>query len=132
MKHIEKDDIEHENNNQKEYFYEDIFRIYKYKLRKIRNHDKFKSSAEKLYNLVEQNQKQEISKKSFMILMTKVLKFILPIFNYDEFGTYLENHWTLISKKLFFLILVLILSILQFFSNLFSNFAISAQSTLIY
>ena len=66
---------------------------YKYKLSLIEKKDEFKRIYEKFWNLLPKTFEGDISKESFTCLLSKILKILLPLFNYKEIPKYCEGIW---------------------------------------
>lgn len=76
-----------------------IFQIYKYKLTKLRRNYDLNYEMQKFWNLLPHTSEGEIKKINFIFLFTKILKFLLPIYNFNEINTFLESEWVLLSKE---------------------------------
>lgn len=79
--------------------YEDIFKIYKFKLKKLKDNFYLKPKLENYWDLLIKNHKNLIDKVEFLKLFVKIYKVILPIFNYGEIIPFLESEWALLSKE---------------------------------
>ena len=66
---------------------------YKYKLSLIENKDEFKQIYEKFWNLLPKTFEGDISKESFVCLLSKILKILLPLFNYSQIPKYCDGIW---------------------------------------
>ena len=78
-----------------------ILKIYNFKLAKMRDNLNINVSIQNFWNLLEHTSEGEIEKKSFLLIFSKIYKLILPIYNYDEIATHLDNEWLLSSKGKF-------------------------------
>ena len=66
---------------------------YKYKLSLIEKKYEFKRIYEKFWNLLPKTFEGDISQESFTCLFSKILKILLPLFNYKEIPKYCEGIW---------------------------------------
>jgi adenylate kinase family enzyme/YHS domain-containing protein len=76
-----------------------IFQIYKHKLTKLRRNYELICEMQKFWNLLPHTPEGEIEKINFIFLFSKILKFLLPIYNFNEINTFLESEWILLSKE---------------------------------
>ena len=67
---------------------------YKYKLSLIQKMDEFHQIYEKFWNLLPKTFEGDISKESFICLISKILKILLPLFNHSQIPKYCEGVWT--------------------------------------
>ena len=67
---------------------------YKYKLSLIKKMDEFQQIFDKYWNLLPKTFEGDITKESFIKLITKILKVLLPIFNYSQIPKYCNGVWT--------------------------------------
>ena len=67
---------------------------YKYKLSLIEKMDEFQQIFDKYWNLLPKTFEGDITKESFIKLITKILKVLLPIFNYSQIPKYCNGVWT--------------------------------------
>ena len=67
---------------------------YKYKLSLIEKLDEFKQIYEKFWNLLPKTFEGDISKESFISLISKILIVLLPEFNHIQIPKYSEGIWT--------------------------------------
>lgn len=78
--------------------FEEVFKIYKFKLQKLQKYSIIKKLIEKFWILLSHNFEGEIEKESFIMLFKKIYRVILPYFNHGEIYSFLEGEWILISK----------------------------------
>lgn len=99
-----KDNISHEQTfifkNDKNYSvgFEEVFKIYKFKLEKLKKFYPIKKSIEKFWLLLTYNFEGEIDKENFINLFKKIYRVILPIFNHIEIPSFIEGEWNLVNK----------------------------------
>ena len=67
---------------------------YKYKLSLIRKLDEFETIYDKFWELLPKTFEGDISKESFVSLISKILKILLPLFNYGQIPKYADGIWT--------------------------------------
>ena len=73
--------------------FENVKLIYKYQLNQIGKMDNFERIYDKLWKLLPQTFEGEISKASFISLLTKILKVLLPLFNHPQINKFTEGIW---------------------------------------
>lgn len=78
--------------------FEEMFKIYKFKLHKLRNFYSIKKVIEKFWLLLTHNFNGEIEKDSFIMLFGKIYRLILPIFNHKEIYSFLDGEWNILNK----------------------------------
>ncbi len=78
--------------------FDEVYKIYKFKLQKLKNYFPIKKVVEKFWFLQSHNFEGEIEKDSFVRLLRKIYRVILPYFNYGEINSFLEGEWSLLSK----------------------------------
>jgi len=78
--------------------FEEVFKIYKFKLHKLRKYYTIKKNIEKFWMLLNHNFEGEIEKESFINLFKKIYRVILPIFNHTEIYSFLDGEWSILSK----------------------------------
>lgn len=78
--------------------FDEVFKIYKFKLHKLKRHSSIKNIIEKFWNLLNRNFEGEIEKECFINLFRKIYRVILPYFNHGEIYAFLEGEWLLINK----------------------------------
>ena len=78
--------------------FENVKLIYKYQLNQIGKMDNFERIYDKFWKLLPQTFEGEISKLSFITLITKILKVLLPLFNYTQINKYVEGLWIKYTK----------------------------------
>ena len=78
--------------------FDEVFKIYKFKLLKLQKFSSIKKLIEKFWNLLNHNFEGEVDKESFIMLFRKIYRVILPYFNHGEIYSFLEGEWMLISK----------------------------------
>ena len=66
---------------------------YKYKLSLIRKMDEFETIYDKFWDLLPKTFEGDISKESFISLISKILKILLPLFNHGQIPKYCEGIW---------------------------------------
>lgn len=79
--------------------FQQVFRIYQYKLNKTRSNFYLQNEIEKFWHLLDHTSEGEIEKKSYLTLFHKIYKLFLPFFNHEEISLFLENEWLLHSKR---------------------------------
>jgi hypothetical protein len=79
--------------------FKDIYRLYKYKLSKLKDYNNIKQIMKKFWELLDKNFEGEIEKTHFMNLFTRVYKLLLPSYNHAEIPNFLEGEWHLHRKK---------------------------------
>ena len=78
--------------------FEKVKLIYNYQLNQIRKKDNFEQIFDKFWKLLPQTFEGEISKASFISLATKILKILLPLFNYSQINRFCEGIWLKYTK----------------------------------
>ena len=78
--------------------FENVKLIYKYQLNQIGKMDNFERIYDKFWKLLPQTFEGEISKLSFITLATKILKILLPLFNYNQINKYADGLWIKYTK----------------------------------
>ena len=78
--------------------FENVKLIYIYQLNQIRKKDNFEQIYDKFWKLLPQTFEGEISKASFITLATKILKILLPLFNYSQINRFCEGIWLKYTK----------------------------------
>jgi hypothetical protein len=78
--------------------FDEVYKIYKFKLLKLQKFSSIKKLIEKFWNLLNHNFEGEVEKESFIMLFRKIYRVILPYFNHGEIYSFLEGEWMLISK----------------------------------
>lgn len=78
--------------------FDEVFKIYKFKLHKLQKFSLIKKYIEKFWNLLNHNFEGEIEKETFIMLFKKIYRVILPYFNHGEIHSFLEGEWILINK----------------------------------
>ena len=71
---------------------------YKYQLNQIRNLFNFKQIYDKFWKLLPHTFEGEISKSSFISLYSKILKVLLPLFNYPQINKFCDGLWIKYTK----------------------------------
>jgi len=87
-----------EEHPENEIMFNQVFKIYKFKLDKIRIYYDSQSQIEKFWQLLDKNFEGEIEKKSFVLLFSKIYKLILPVYNHNEIESFIEDEWKLSTK----------------------------------
>jgi hypothetical protein len=95
MMQVEDFPVEHIVTDQ----FKDIYRLYKYKLTKLKEHGNISNILKKFWNLLEKNFQGEIEKSQFMAIFGRIYKLLLPIYNHSEIPNFLEGEWQLHRKK---------------------------------
>jgi hypothetical protein len=78
--------------------FEEVYKIYRFKLEKLRNYTPIKKAIEKFWNLLPHDFEGNMEKDNFITLFKKIYRLILPYFNYNEIQEFLEGEWSLINK----------------------------------
>ena len=78
--------------------FEEVYKIYRFKLEKLRNFTPIKRAIEKFWNLLPHDFEGNMEKDNFITLFKKIYRLILPYFNYNEIQDFLEGEWSLINK----------------------------------
>ena len=78
--------------------FENVKLIYNDQLQQIGKMDNFEQIYDKFWKLLPQTFEGEISKASFISLYSKILKILLPLFNYPQIGKFCEGIWTKYTK----------------------------------
>ena len=73
--------------------FESVKLQYKYKLSLIRKMDEFETIYDKFWDLLPKTFEGDISKESFISLISKILKILLPLFNHGQIPKYCEGIW---------------------------------------
>ena len=73
--------------------FESVKLQYKYKLSLIRKMDEFEKIYDKFWDLLPKTFEGDISKESFISLISKILKILLPLFNHGQIPKYCEGIW---------------------------------------
>ena len=73
--------------------FENVKLIYNYQLNQIGKLDNFEQIYDKFWKLLPQTFEGEISKSSFLLLITKIAKILLPLFNYSQINKFCEGIW---------------------------------------
>ena len=106
------DEIDNENENKKaeemrssqvlgskteeknrEKTFENVKLLYNYQLHLIGKMDNLEQIYDKFWKLLPQTFEGEISKASFISLLTKILKVLLPLFNHPQINKFSEGIW---------------------------------------
>ena len=78
--------------------FENVKLIYNDQLIQIGKMDNFEQIYDKFWKLLPQTFEGEISKASFISLYSKILKILLPLFNYPQIGKFCEGVWAKYTK----------------------------------
>jgi hypothetical protein len=79
--------------------FKDIYRLYKYKLTKLKEFGQISTIMKKFWDLIDKNFDGEIEKLQFMAIFIRIYKLLLPIYNHAEIPNFLEGEWQLHRKK---------------------------------
>ena len=82
-----------DDQKRREETFENLELIYKYQLNQIKNLDNFKNIYDKYWNLLPHDFEGEISKSSFVSLISKIIKILIPLFNYSQVNSFCEGLW---------------------------------------
>ena len=78
--------------------FENVKLLYNYQLSQIGKLDTFEQIYDKFWKLLPQTFEGEILKSSFISLLTKILKVLLPLFNYPQINKFCEGVWLKYAK----------------------------------
>lgn len=78
--------------------FDEVYKIYRYKLQKLRKYMPIKKAIEKFWILLPHDFEGNIEKDNFILLFKKIYKLILPYFNHNEIHEFLEGEWNIINK----------------------------------
>lgn len=78
--------------------FDEVYKIYRFKLEKLRKYTPIKKAIEKFWNLLPHDFEGNMERDNFILLFKKIYRLILPYFNYNEIQEFLEGEWNLINK----------------------------------
>lgn len=78
--------------------FEEVYKIYRFKLEKLRNYTPIKRAIEKFWILLPHDFEGNMEKENFICLFKKIYRLILPYYNYNEIYEFLDGEWSLINK----------------------------------
>jgi hypothetical protein len=79
--------------------FKDIYRLYKYKLTKLKEHNSVNNLMKKFWDLFDKNFDGEIEKPQFQTIFGRIYKLLLPVYNHVEIPNFLEGEWQFHRKK---------------------------------
>ena len=78
--------------------FKNVKKSYKYQLEQIKNLFNFQQIYEKFWKLLPHTFEGEISKSSFVSLLSKILRILLPLFNYPQINKFCDGLWIKYTK----------------------------------
>ncbi len=86
------------NKNLQKISFQDLMKVYYYKLDKLKQNFDFKSQVDRLWNMLPKSPMNDITKSTFIVIFRKIFLFLLPYYNRHELDTYVEEEFSFLSN----------------------------------